>query len=76
MYGKIENGAVTLWHTGSKDGYYPIELTKRPTEEEPIGFYYESAWEQHEDKIVQIYELTAEQVTAEEIVNILTGETE
>ena len=57
-------------------GYLPVVFTTQP--EAPEGYEYVETWSQENDHIIQGWELVEvpDEPTAEEIVNILTGETE
>ena len=72
-YGKIENGAVTLLDKNDPQAY-PLVCIPTPSEEAPEGYYWESGWVQKEDRIEMIWFLEKYEPTAEDIVDILTGE--
>lgn len=72
MYGKIEDGAVTLWSSGSKDGFYPIILAESPKDNPPDGYCYETYWEQGEDEIRQVWRLE-EEVDEADVYDIIFG---
>ena len=73
MYGKIEDGAVTLWESGSKDGFYPIVLAESPKENPPDGYRYETYWEQGENEIRQVWRLDEVEIDEAEAYDIIFG---
>lgn len=73
MYGIIEDGAVTLWESGSKDGFYPIVLAESPKRNPPDGYHYETYWEQGENEIRQVWRLDEVEVDEVEAYSIIFG---
>lgn len=73
MYGKIEGGAVTLWTSGSKDGFYPIILAESPKDTPAAGYHYESYWERGESEIRQVWRLEEEELGEAEAYTIIFG---
>lgn len=72
----IENGLVTYSPSEEmylRHGWFPVIFTEQP-EADP-GYYYISSWEEQNNSIIQVWErVIIPDLTAEEIVNILTGE--
>lgn len=73
MYGKIENGAVTIWSGGTKEGFFPIVNSNQPQENPPSGSHYETYWEQTLDAIVQLWGIVEDQIDDSEALEILLG---
>ena len=72
-YGKIENGAVTLLNKDDS-GALPIYSMPMPETKPDEGTFWESGWEQKDDRIEMVWFLEKLESSAEEIVDILTGE--
>lgn len=87
MYAKLENGKLIkapyyltinnqkVWNASANDylsqGWYPVIHTEAPTTEE--GYHAESSWAQEGDEIVQTWTVVENEVTADDILDILTG---
>ena len=67
-----------VWNASESEyiaqGWYPVIRTEAPVTEE--GYYAESYWEQEGNQIVQKWEIKVAEPTAEELLAIITGETE
>ena len=55
-------------------GYKPLIETECPEAEE--GYHYELSYEDEGEQIVYVWTLTEDEITAEEILDILTGDAE
>lgn len=53
MYGRIEDGALTIAPKGETEGYFPVRYTTPPEPKE--GGYWEAEWEQKDGEIVQVW---------------------
>lgn len=89
-YGKLENGFLyfaprKIKHGDSitynppvemliERGYKPIIESDPPEAEE--GYHYELSYEDTGDEIVYVWTLAEDEVTADELLDILTGESE
>ena len=86
-YARLENGILTyapksliindakVWNASEAEyiaqGWYPVIYTDAPVTEE--GYHAESSWAQEGDEIVQTWEVVENEITAEELLDILTG---
>lgn len=57
-----------------QEGYKPVIETPMPEPQE--GYYYELSYRDEGEQIIYVWTLVKEEPSAEEIVNILTGEAE
>ena len=53
-------------------GYYPVVKTAMPNDA-PTGYHYEPGWTQSEEAITQTCSLVENEVTSDDILNILFG---
>jgi len=90
MYAKLENEKLTyapkhliindqkVWNASESayiaQGWFPVIRTEVPETEE--GYYAESHYEQEGNQIVQKWEIKVAEPTAEELLGIITGESE
>lgn len=90
MYAKLINGTIEFAPKKIKQdestiynppvemllqkGYKPIIETPMPEPEE--GYYYELSYKDEGEQIVYVWTLVKAEPSAEEIINILTGEAE
>ena len=90
MYAKFENevlvlapkyliiGETHVWNAPVSEyisqGWYPMVYTDAPVTEE--GYHAEYHWEQNGDEIVQVWIVVEDEPSADEIMEILMGESQ
>ena len=87
MYGKLIDGDLLfapkrlvindtqVWNAPSEEylaqGWFPVVFTEPP--EAPDGYHYEDAFEQDGNEIVEIWHLVEDEVSADELLEIILG---